>query len=230
VPQTVPQVVSTSTTAPSPLSRRRLNRAALAPVLAVSLALLPSVLRASDTAACPFGLGAGIVYAADDGSTTTVTPTERPDVLRERVQLPEGDGYELEALFGLFELTTADFDASGVDEGTRFTSAYAVSPTLPAPGTSVQDVTAQVTGASEAFTRRHDIEAGALGDVVLGGCPYQGYPVEVRVTEDESRIVHRFMMVPALGMAVYVGFQDQDGSVDYSITSVSALPTAEPAK
>jgi hypothetical protein len=227
VPQTVLQVPPTAAATRLPLSRRSLNRAAS--VLAVSLALPPSAMRASDTAACPVGLGAGIVYVADDGSTTTVTPTGRHDVLRERVQLPEGDGYELEALFGLFELTTADFDTSGVDEGTRFTSAYAVTPTLPGPGTSVRDVTARVTGASEAFTRRHDIEAGALGDAVLGGCPYQGYPVEVRVTEDESRIVHRFMVVPALGLAFYVGFQDQDGRIDYSITSLSALPAAAPA-
>jgi len=37
-------------------------------------------------------------------------------------------------------------------------------------------------------------------------------------------------MVPALGLAFYVGFQDQDGRIDYSITSLSALPAAAPAK
>jgi hypothetical protein len=179
---------------------------------------------------CPTELGAGIVYAMDDGSTTTVTPGDQPGHLRERVLLAEDDGYDVESLFGLFELDSANFDANGPQADTRETSVYAEVPMLPEPGTARSGITASVDTASERFTRRMDVQAGPLAEVTLGGCVYQGYSIEIRTEQPDETMVHRFLRVPALGMAFYVGFSDEGGTVTYQVTSLAPVAVAAPTK
>lgn len=200
------------------------------PAAALPVSLFLSLVPLS-ALACPTGLGAGLVYVSDDGTATTVTPTDRPDVLRERVVLPEGDGYRISLLHGLFELEVEDFDATGtLLPETRTVSAYAAPPALPQPGSAAQAILAQVESASERFERRHDVVAGPLAEVVLGGCRWQGHPVDITIDEGGEIMVQSYLRVPALGMAFFVGYTQSGVTETYEVVSVSALPAEAPAK
>lgn len=209
---------------PAPPRRRPTALACLALALAPAAAL-----------ACPTGLGAGLVYASEDGTRTTITPTDRPEVQRDRTVLPEGDGYELTAYFGLFDIETVDFDTAGAPvEDTRQTFAHAAVPGLPGPGEQLFGVVSQVVNAGGTHQRRVDAVAGPLGEVVLGGCRYQGYPIELRVFEQDGPFANRLVRVPSLGATLYVGYEDASGREDYAVVSIEALapggaPTEAPA-
>lgn len=181
--------------------------------------------------ACPTELGAGLVYVSDDGTATTVTPTDRPDVLTERVVLPDGDGYRISLLHGLFELEVEDFDATGtLLPETRMVSVFASPPALPEPGSAAQGILALVETPAERFERRHDVVAGPLAEVVLGGCTWMGHPVEITIDEGGEIMVQSYLRVPALGMAFFVGYTQAGMPERYEVVSVTALPAATPEK
>jgi hypothetical protein len=202
---------------------------ALSPALR-SLAILACVTSPAPLLACPTELGAGLIYTAEDGARTTVTPTDRPSVLRERVVYPEGDGFELVAYFGVYILETFDFDAAGVEvPDSREVATFAAVPELPGPDGTVVGIMAEVVNASDRFQRRHDAVAGPLAEVAFGDCRYQAYPIELRLFDPDRPYINRLLHVPALGVSFFVGFEDQDNVETYTITGIEALTPAAPA-
>ena len=198
------------------------------PLRRVPAALIGALLGPAPALACPTGLGAGLVLRADDGSVTTVTPTDRAGVQAERVVLAEGDGYVVLALHGLFEVEITDFDASGAPiPETRMISTFAVEPGLPGPGSILQGLMAEVVDAEGArFDRRHDALAGPLEPVVLGGCAYEGYAVELRIFEPSGPMVQHYVHVPALGVSVFLGFEDAHRPERTVVTAIEPLTGA----
>lgn len=205
---------------PAPPPRR------LAVLAGLALALVPVA-----ALACPTELGAGLVYASEDGSRTTITLGDRPEVQRDRTVLPEGDGYELTSYFGVFDIESVDFDGAGtLFEDSRERSAYAVTPGLPGPDERFFGMVAQVSNADGGFQRRVDAVAGPLAEVALGGCRYQGYEIELRVFEQDGPFVNRLLRVPSLGATFYVGYEDASGREDYAVVAIEALaPGGAPA-
>ncbi len=180
--------------------------------------------------ACPTGLGAGLVYVDAEGTTTTVTPTDRPDVLREDVRFEGGEGYVIEALFGLFELSITDLDAGfePIPE-TRMTTVFAQAPAFPGPVSAASGIAAQVSEPGGGFRREISVSAGAMGPVEIGGCTYEGYRIDQRVDDEGHVAIHTYLHVPALGVSVYVGYADGSESETYRIVRIEALGAAPAA-
>lgn len=193
----------------------------LRPAAPATLALL---MAAAPVAACPTALGAGLVYVTSDEARTTVTPTDRADVLAERTVLPDGTGLALEALFGVFPLRTVEFDAAGAeDPATLEVSVFAVPPAMPAPGTTTEGILASVDTPLGSFERVHAVTAGALAPARIGRCTFEAMPVALAITEADFTFVQRMLHVPALGMAFFLGIEDGAGAELYEIVSVEAL-------
>jgi hypothetical protein len=192
---------------------------------ACCILLFPALVVPSAALACPTAFGGGIVYRDAAGTVTTVTMAQQPGILHERVVLAEGDGYELTTFHGLFEVEAVDFDHRGaVIEETRQVSRYAEEPVLPPPGTSMSGFVARVVTGTETFERRHDVQTGPMESLVLAGCSFEGYSVEVLFDEPAGPILHLLARVPALGMTFYLGFVSADATESHDIIAIEALP------
>jgi hypothetical protein len=194
-------------------------------LLAATLIFLPEFGREGARAdPCPAGLGAGILVTSSDGGSSRIEPTEVPGLLRERTTFEDGQGYSMRVWWGVWPVLTLDYD--GVEEypDSSESVAYPQPPPMPEPGQQVVGLMAMVDRVGLPMPRRHDLAAGALEAVTIGGCPFQGFPLELAILDDDGARLLSLMFVPALGTALFTGYGDGETVERFEILSVASLP------
>jgi hypothetical protein len=196
------------------------------PALALA-ALAPAfALAAPAAAACPAALGAGIIVTASDGGTARISPTETPGMYDERTTFDDVPGYAMLSWWGVYAVATLDFDGVDAYPDSGETVAFVAPPPRPEPGQRIEGLLAMVDRIGLPMPRRHDLQAGALADVVIGECRYDGFPVELTVADDDGARVLSLVFLPAFDLALFVGYSDAAGGERYELLTVAPLPGA----
>lgn len=193
-----------------------------------SLILAALALAPLPAGACPAELGAGIVVTATDGGTARITPTEEPGIFRERTTFEDVPGYAMLSWWGVYAIATLDFDGTDEYPDSGETVAFPAPPPRPEPGQRVEGLIATVDRVGLPMPRRHDLTAGELGELRIGACTYPAFPVDLTVQDDDGPRVLSLMFVPALGVALFVGYRDGAGAERYELLTVAPLPPAAP--
>jgi hypothetical protein len=185
---------------------------------------LPGALAALPALACPQDLGSGVVVRFEDGSTAIYSPTDRPGVMRERMTFDDDDdGFEVLSWYGIYPLEEVDVDADGALSGSGERSDYAAPPPSPRPDQRVAGIVAQVVSdAVGSFQRRLDLITGPMTELEIGPCRYPAFPAELTLGtgRDENRV--RFMVLPGLGVAVVVGYEERAGAGRFVPVAITA--------
>jgi hypothetical protein len=192
-------------------------------VVTAALALAPQ-----SAGACPAELGGGIVVSASDGGTARITATETPGVFRERVTFDNVPGYAMLSHYGIYALATVDFDGTDEYPDSGETVAYGAPPPAPEPGQRIEGLIGVVDRVGLPMMRRHDLTAGPLGEVVIGGCSYAGFPLSLAIEDDDGPRELSLVFVTALGLALFTGYRDAEGAESYELLSIAPLTEAAP--
>lgn len=190
-------------------------------VAALALAPLPA-------GACPVELGDGIVVTASDGGTARITATEEAGIFRERVTFQDVPGYAMLSHYGVYALATVDFDGTDEYPDSGETVAYAAPPPRPEPGQRIEGLIGVVDRLGLPMMRRHDLTAGPAGEVVIGGCRYEGFPLSLSVEDDDGPRELSLVFVAAFGVALFTGYRDAEGAESYELLSIAPLAEAAP--
>lgn len=173
---------------------------------------------------CPDQLGSGVVVGYDDLSVAELTATGVPGVLREWVVFSDdGEGYEVLALFGIYTLRTANFDATGELADTIETTFYAQTPTRPEPDQRIEGIMAEVERNGGRFVRYHDLITGGTEPVMISDCLYFGFNAELRIYDPEGAIRVMFSVIPSLDVAILTGSEDALEPQFHVPVSIAAL-------
>lgn len=179
--------------------------------------------------ACPAALGAGLEIAYSDGSVSRVSDGGGAGLIREQVLHGGDEGFEVLAYHGIYVLRSIELDAAGEVEGTDETVTFARIPPPPAPGQTVAGIEAEVRWMGLDFSRRHDLVAGPLSEMAIGGCTYPAYLAELTLVEPEQSMLMRFVVIPTLGTALLTALEDESGVEVYEPLSITARPATDMA-
>jgi len=176
--------------------------------------------------------GAGVVLTYDDGSTTRLRLLA-DGVVEDLTWYgdPDGDGYLVVALYGLYTLDDVGLVDGQPDEEVREVQTFADPlKALPKPQPRL-DWTGKarvVAGTSPAFDRDVSLVVGTPGRVEYGGCAYESFPATVRHRDFEADVVIRFDYLPALGIAVLRALGDHGGDEDsYNPVSIGVAAAGQ---
>lgn len=179
-------------------------------------------------AGCPAALGPGVVLVSGDGAVSQIRALPQPGLFEERVQYDDGSGYRMQGYFGVYTLTTVNFDAVEEDPDSREVSRYDSPPPPPVPGQRIEGLVVQVEMGGAVFQRRYDLFAGPPGALTIGACSYDGFPIELAVNDIDGARMLRLHFLNALGVAVLVGYGDLFDAEVYDLLSIEALPEGAP--
>lgn len=180
--------------------------------------------------ACPDGpeaARAGVVVSYDDGSATSYR--RDGDGFVTEITLfaePEGEGYGVVALHGLYMVEEYDILRGQPDASTRerqrFDLGLKALP-LPAPGLGWSGAAHVAFGPDPEIPREVSLAIGSPERVSYGGCGYESWPVLLRHRDAAEDYMLGLDYLPSLGIAVlrsYAEFGDTPES--YNPTGIAA--------
>lgn len=208
------------------ISKPRASRAPRASLLALAALSVGSAAWAE----CPVSMAdtaAGIYVAFDD---TVVRYDRQPDGRMEELEFgfEDAPGLVYTSLHGIWLLSSVDMFGGFTQEETREVFSYdrPLPPTV-APNSEFQTVSTVRPADGDAFTETLTLRTGALSRTQVGGCTLDVIEARLDIVTGAERSTSIFQYFPALGFAVFVGFEEPGQSPEsYPATRISTVPFA----
>lgn len=204
----------------------RSRRVRFGPVAASLAALASSPVWAD----CPVSMAdtaAGVYVAFDD---TVVRYDRSPDGRMEELEFgfEDAPGLVYTSLHGIWLLSSVDLIGGFAQEETREEFSY----DRPLPPTVTPNSEFQVTSTvrpadGDAFTEALSLRTGPVGTTQIGTCTLDVIEARLDIVTGNERSTSIFQYFPALGFAVFVGFEEPGQQPEsYPATRISTRPFA----
>lgn len=186
-------------------------------------------------AACPMALEAaraGVEVTYDDDAVATFV-LEEGGITRELTLYvgpgdPDGDGYVVRALHGLYFLEDLALEGGALlPEYSEVITFAAPLDELPAPepGLRWSGWAMVALGDDAPFPREVSLSVGAAEALMIGDCRYESWPVLLRHRDEIEDLLRGMAYLPELGIALVQVLGDYGGAADV-FTPLSIVPAA----